>query len=253
MTKTFVRGAMLVLLLTAGTAQAQSAADEVTETTTQALETRQSSQAQLDEWAAERAALKTRWDVAKAQVTYLEQRAALERERVLALEAAGDELARRLEESQRLEASLEDNLLVILGRLEEAVADDLPFLAAEREQRLTSVRGELSDPGASASDKLRRVLEALLIEARYGGVFEVYQGRIEVAGEELTSDLLHVGRLGLFWLTPDQARGGTWDPETRAFIELEGRDLDALLRAGEMATRRRPVGVLGLPLGRTSR
>jgi len=253
MTTTLVRGTMLVLLLTTGTSWAQSAADQVTETTTQALETRQGSQAQLDEWAAERAALKNRWDVARAQVAYLEQRAALERDRVLALEAAGDELARRLEESQRLEASLEDTLLVILGRLEDAVAADLPFLAAERDQRLISVRSELSDPGATASDKLRRVLEALLIEARYGGTFEVYQDRIEVAGEELTGDLLHVGRLGLFWLTPDQVRGGVWDPGAGAFVELEGGELDAIRRAGEMATRRRPVGVLGLPLGRTAR
>jgi len=236
MTTTLVRGTMLVLLLTTGTSWAQSAADQVTETTTQALETRQGSQAQLDEWAAERAALKNRWDVARAQVAYLEQRAALERDRVLALEA-----------------SLEDTLLVILGRLEDAVAADLPFLAAERDQRLISVRSELSDPGATASDKLRRVLEALLIEARYGGTFEVYQDRIEVAGEELTGDLLHVGRLGLFWLTPDQVRGGVWDPGTGAFVELEGGELDAIRRAGEMATRRRPVGVLGLPLGRTAR
>jgi len=139
---------------------------------------------------------------------------------------------------------------VILGRLEAAVAHDLPFLADERSRRLERVRRDLGDPGATAADKLRRVLEAVLIEARYGGVFEIYQDRITVAGEELTSDLIHVGRLGLFWLTPDAARGGAWDPAASAFVEMDGRELDAVRRAAEMATRRRPAGVQPLPLGR---
>ncbi len=58
-----------------------------------------------------------------------------------------------------------------------------------------------------------------------------------------------VGRLGLFWLTPDMSRGGAWDPAAAAFVPLGGEALDSIRRAVEMATRRRPVGVLPLPLG----
>ena len=229
---------------------AQDPAARITEVAVAALETEQATQERLDDWAAERTDLQARWDAAQAQVRYLEERTALQRQRVSALESAGDELARRLEEAQRLETSLEDTLLVILGRLEAAVAHDLPFLADERSRRLERVRRDLGDPGATAADKLRRVLKAVLIEARYGGVFEIYQDRITVAGEELTSDLIHVGRLGLFWLTPDAARGGAWDPAASAFVEMDGRELDAVRRAAEMATRRRPAGVQPLPLGR---
>ena len=229
---------------------ADDPAARVTETATAALATERATQERLDDWAAERAALQARWDAAEAQVRYLEERAALQRQRVAAVEAAGAELARRLEESQRLEASLEDTLLVVLGRLETDVARDLPFLAAERSRRLATVRRELGDPAASGADKLRRVLEAVLIEARYGGAFEVYQDLIGILDEDLTVDLLYVGRLGLFWLTPDGARGGAWDPAAAAFKELDGRELDAVRRAAEMATRRRPAGVQPLPLGR---
>jgi hypothetical protein len=229
-----------------------SAAARLAAAANEVLETERATQERLDDWAAERTALQARWDAAQAQVRYLEERTALQRGRVEALEAAGRELARRLEESQRLETSLEDTLLAILGRLEEAVERDLPFLEQERARRMTTVRRELGDPAASAADKLRRVLEAVLIEARYGGAFEIYQERIAVGAEELTSDLLYVGRLGLFWLTPDAARGGMWDPAAAAFIELQGRELDAVRRAVEMASRRRPAGVQALPLGRVA-
>jgi uncharacterized protein YukE len=241
----------------------QNPADRVIEVAQDAQQTRQQTQDRLDDWAAERAALQQRWEAAEAQVAYLEQRAQLERDRLAALESAGDELARRLDESQRLEASLEDTLLAVLGRLERAVANDLPFLPEERSRRLETVRRELGDPAASPADKLRRVLEAVLIETRYGGALEVYQDRITLDGqagdaigdatggdEELSVDVLTVGRLGLFWLTPDMRRGGRWDPAGQAYVELDGDALEAIRRAVEMATRRRPVGVQELPLGK---
>ncbi len=244
---------LAAVMLNGATAPAQDPAARITETAQATITTERATQERLDDWATERAALQARWDAAEAQVRYLEERAALQRQRVASLEAAGDELVRRLTEAQRLETSLEDTLLVILGRLEAAVSADLPLLQNERERRLASVRRDLGDPAASGADKLRRVLEAVLIEARYGGVFELYQDRIRVGDEELTSDLIHVGRLGLFWLTPDAARGGAWDPAGERFVELDGRELDAVRRAAEMATRRRPAGVLALPLGGVAR
>lgn len=242
--------AVVLVVLVAVISTAQDPVDQITRVADQSQDTRRATQQELDDWAAERASLRSRWDAAAAQVAYLEERAQLERDRLVALQDAGDELARRLEESQRLEASLEDTLLSILGRLDRAVDRDLPFLDDERSDRLTSVRRSLGDPAASPADKLRRVLEALLIEARYGGALEVYQDRIAVGGEELLCDLLMVGRLGFFWLTPDESRGGAWNPATGAFDELDGAELDAIRRAVLMATRRLPVGVQPLPLGK---
>jgi len=224
-------------------------ASAVQAVTAKALETRIAAQEHLDEWAVERSNLQARWDAARAQVAYLEQRVALQHERTEALERAGDDLARRLAESQRLEASLEDTLRVILRDLESAVDRDLPFLPAERARRLAHVQRELGDPGITQADKLRRVFEAVLIEARYGGALEVYQDNIVVDGEQLTCDLLMIGRLALFWLTPDQERGGVWDPAAAAFRAVSGKPLESIRRAMEMATRRRPAGVLALPLG----
>jgi len=247
-------GIVLVLALGAVAlgARGQDPARRIQETAGEALATRQRTQDQLDRWATERADLEARWRTAAGQVAYLEERVRVARERTATVEAAAAELDRRLAEVARLEASLDDSLLAILGRLETAVAADLPFLPQERRDRLAAVRHELGDPAAPAAEKLRRLLEALLIEAGYGGALEVVQDRIAVDGETLTCDLLQVGRLGLFWLTPDGSRGGGWDSARGAFVELEGRALDAVRRAAEVAGRRRPAGVLALPLGRVA-
>jgi hypothetical protein len=243
---------VLAALATVALAQAPDTAETVAQAAREAQDIRRDTQRRQDDWAAEQAALLDRLETARRQVTYLEDRVALERDRAEALEASADELARRLDESVRLEASLEDTLLAILRRLDHAVAADLPFLPDERANRLRTVRAELGDPAADAAEKLRRVLEAVLIEARYGGAVELDQGRIDVAGEELTCDLLHVGRLALFWLTPDRARGGAWDPVSCAYVEHDGDALDAVRRAADMATRRRTPGVLALPVGRVA-
>jgi len=215
----------------------------------EALATRVTTQEHLDGWAAERADLQTRWDAARAQVAYLQERVALQRERTEALERSGDDLARRLTESQRLASCIEDTLRVILRDLARVVAHDLPFLPTERARRLDRVRRELDDPGITQADKLRRVFEAVQIEASYGGALEVYQDGIVVDGEPLTCDLLMIGRLALFWLTPDQRRGGVWDPATAAYRTVSGKSLESIRLAMEMATRRRLAGVLDLPLG----
>ena len=56
----------------------------------------------------------------------------------------------------------------MLRRLEESVARDLPFLTEERSLRLASLRQELVRPDIAGAEKLRRLLEALQIEAQYG-------------------------------------------------------------------------------------
>ena len=216
----------------------------------ESIATGREAQIRQDAWAAEREELRARYRALDREVAWLEERDALEASRTDALQARVDELSRRLDESDRLEASLQDTLLTVLARLEDAVADDLPFLPEERDRRLASLRSELSRPDVAAAEKLRRLLEALQVEAAYGGGVEMTDERIAVAGEDLSVDLLRVGRLVLFWRTPDGGRVGTWDPASRAWVELPGGDRRAVGLAMDMAARLRPVEVLNLPLGR---
>ncbi len=219
----------------------------------EAMDVRRGTQADQDAWAAERDDLTARWRALRHETAWLAERAELEGSRTTALQDRVDELTRRMDEARRLEAGLQDSLLTVLGRLERAVAADLPFLPDERSRRLTALDRDLARPDTAPAEKLRLLLEALQVEASYGGSVETGDQRIEVAGETLTVDMLRVGRTCLFWRTPDGGRVGAWDPASRAWIELDDRHRRDISMAMDMAARLRPVEVLPLPVGRIAR
>lgn len=241
--------AFLASLLLVAIAAAQTA-EELSGTVDETIGIAEDTQTKRDEWATERTELEGRYRAGKANVDWLEQRLEVERQRAAALDDRVSELQRRLEESSRLQASIQDSMVVVLRRLEEVVAEDLPFLPQERQMRLQSVRQEMAKPEVNSAEKLRRLLEAMLVEAQYGETVEVTQDRIMLDGVETFVDQLRVGRLALFWRTPDGAQVGTWDPVTRDYVTLPSGESRTIQRAMEMATRMRPVQIMSLPLGR---
>jgi hypothetical protein len=226
------------------------AGDEARQDTEQAIDTRQQTQQRQDEWAEEEADLVRRFRSSTASVQWLQERKAEETARAQALDARVAELQRRLEEADRLEGSMQDTLMVIFHRLEESVAASLPFLPEERNLRLAAVGGELVRPDMTSAEKLRRLLEAVQVEAGYASTVEVYQDLIEVAGEELHADVLRIGRVALFWRTPDGDRVGSFDQAAGRWTELPGSAKRRIGLAMEMASRMRPVELIDLPLGR---
>jgi hypothetical protein len=120
----------------------------------------------------------------------------------------------------------------------------------ERKSRIDYLKKEIVKPDVSDADKLRRLLEALQIEMNYGSTVEVTQQKIDLGGDELFVDLLRVGRVSVFWRTPDGKRCGEYDRGTRRWVELPGKYNRNIGTAMDMATRMRPVELLDLPLGR---
>ena len=76
---------------------------------------------------------------------------------------------------------------------------------------------------------------------------------IEVAASPVHVDVLRIGRLAMFWRSPDGSRIGTWDPAQAAWIELPGKYDRVVSRSMEMASRMRPTELVSLPLGRITR
>lgn len=244
--------AIVVVLATAASLQAQDDGREAERTVAGTVELRQETQQQGDDWAAERAELLDRYRSLQSELDYLGRRETVERERVAARQARADELRRRLDESTRLKASLQDTLDAVFVRFEGAVADDQPFLPDERAARVSTLREVLARPETQPAEKLRRTLEALQVEAGYGATVEVYQDRIIADGEDLFVDVLRIGRLVLYWRTPDGKRAGWFDPGARVWTELPGRHRRNIGLALEMAARMRPVEPISLPLGRVT-
>lgn len=238
------------LAVTIAVAPRAQEAKKLGETVDGTVGTHQETQKRQDEWAAEQASLVARYRTAKANVEYLEKRESFEQSEVAALEANILELERRLLESARLNESLQDTLNAVVGRLESFVARDLPFLLEERNARVAAIKDEVSRPDVTGAEKLRRVLEALQVEANYGNTVEVYQEQMTLGGESIFADMLRIGRVSVYWRTPDGKRVGEYDRATDTWVELDGKYVRPVNMTVEMATRIRPTEIVELPIGR---
>jgi hypothetical protein len=239
----------LAVALSAAAVRAQDAA-QLSETVKKTVETHQQTQKKQEEWANEQAELTARMRAARAQVDFFEKKKALEEKEVAALDAGIAELERRMVESVRLNESLLDTLNVVVARLETFVEGDLPFLMEERRARIAGVKDSLARPDYTGAEKLRRVLEALQVEANYGSVAEVYQEKIMVNDEEIFAEMVRVGRLSVYWLTPDGERVGEYDRAEDKWVELDHKYVHPINVTREMALRLLSVEVVSLPLGR---
>ncbi|MBN1164237.1 MAG: DUF3450 domain-containing protein [Candidatus Krumholzibacteriota bacterium] len=246
-------GIFILLLAVATSLLAQSDTEKLKKTVEERVNIYQQTQRKQDDWESEKTDLTIRYRNAQANVNFLEERKAAEEDKVWALEERIAEFRRRLLEADRLTDNLQDTLDVVLERLDLWVKRDLPFLPDERRARIEMLRHELARPDVEGADKLRLLLESLQIEALYGGSVEVHQQRIAVEQDTLFVDILRVGRVSVFWRTPEGKLIGEYDRARGAWVELPGKYKRAISDAMDMASRMRPVELISLPLGRIER
>ncbi|HEU4928531.1 MAG TPA: DUF3450 domain-containing protein [Candidatus Krumholzibacteria bacterium] len=252
MKRTFPQVALATVLAAAAMAPAALSQDaaKLSDTVTKTVETHQQTQKKQEEWASEQADLTSRLKAARAQADFFQMKKELEEKEVAALDKGIAELERRMVESVRLNESLIDTLDAVVVRLENFVNRDLPFLMEERRARIAGLKESLARPDFTGAEKLRRVLEALQVEANYGSVAEVYQEKIMVNDEEVHADMVRIGRVSVYWLTPDGERVGEYDRGQSKWVELDHKYAHTINVTREMALRLRSVEVVSLPLGR---
>ena len=133
--------------------------------------------------------------------------------------------------------------------LVEFVRLDIPFQRAQRleeAERLLELveRGDLELP-----EKFRRVMEAYRIEADHNKTIASYPGaRLELQGRPIHVELLRVGRLMLYYRSPDGSQSGYWDKQARRWRSLPEAYLPALERALRVARRQAAPELLPLPV-----
>ncbi|MGE4470382.1 MAG: DUF3450 family protein [Desulfovibrio sp.] len=172
-------------------------------------------------------------------------------------EHAVELLEQRRQEAGTIRLALEPALDDLARNLEEAVQQDLPFLPEERAERLKSLRAVLDDYNAPLGEKLRRTLEVLLVEARYGSEVAAEQAVIRPGPEQgqLQGRTLRLGRLAQYFLSRNGERGfvlerGT-SPTAPVWRELPADAAGTLARALDMADRAAPAMPLALPAPET--
>jgi hypothetical protein len=148
-----------------------------------------------------------------------------------------DRLAARIEDVGGLGEEIEPLTLRMIDGLARFIEADLPFRAGERKARIDDLRQTMSDPETSLAEKYRKVLEAYQAEAVYGRTMDTYRGEIpRTSGEgSRLVEFLRVGRVMLFYLTPDEAEAGYWDREAGEWRVLDGDYRDAIRRGIRVA------------------
>lgn len=212
-----------------------------------AVETRRAAQEKLDAWAAEKAELFAEMDRMEMEIRRLEW----ERRQTEAFIQDLSQKAADLSAREAEAAALRDRIGPLLDetrkRLSALIESDLPFARDERSARLERVRRSLTNADADAVERARTLLDAVSAEVEAGYTAEVDTADIPIGGEPVRVRRLHVGRLGLFALSPDNRSAWQWDPDVGKWRSIP-RHAPALSDAVRIAEGHRLAELISLPV-----
>lgn len=216
----------------------------------ESIRIRQDTQEHEQKWRDDREKLLNRLDSLDATKKRLTlQRAALN-EKVDGLKSRIADKEKQLQDIEGIQQEITPMIAALIDELEEFVASDLPFLGEERNNRLKRLVALRDDPEVSISEKFRKVLEAMLVEAEYGNTIEAYQQTIAIDGGDMLVDIFRLGRVGLFFQSLDHKSCGFYNVATKSWQDLPGAYSRSVAAAMEIGAKRRPAELLTLPLGR---
>lgn len=128
------------------------------------------------------------------------------------------------------------------------IANDLPMLQEERQERVDKLQQLLARADVSVAEKYRRILEAYMIEVDYGRSFEAYSGSLIQADLTRQVNFLRLGRTALYYQTHNGLEAGMWSPKEQRWLVLSGDQNLVIGRGIEIARQQRVPELLNLPL-----
>ena len=248
--KTIFSGLLAMGLLIFPPPEAFSAAEasKVQADARKQVETRQATQKLSDRFTEKRLALADRLEALQKELKAVSQQRRKTDAYVQDMVGRVSELKRRVLELERLEKELEPFLDQSGQELREVVAGDLPFMAKERRTRLDELGSTLNRYGAPTGAKLRSLLDALEIEARYGSTVSSRETELEIDGSREIVREFRLGRLALFALSSDGNRAWRFDRVQSKFLPMADYQAE-LGKAADMASRKKVVELVELPVG----
>lgn len=123
-----------------------------------------------------------------------------------------------------------------------------PFLPAERKERAGFLAETINRADVAAAEKFRQVLDAYMTELSYGNTIEAYNDTIQIDGGEIEVSVLRLGRIGLFYQSPDRVHTGRWNQEAGAWEKLDTQYRNAVYAAIRVANKLTAPSLLSLPL-----
>jgi len=147
-----------------------------------------------------------------------------------------------------IERQITPLMMRMITGLDQFVALDVPFLTEERSKRIASLKAMMDRADITSSEKFRRLLEAYQVEVDYGRTIEAYTALLDVDGQEREVDFLRIGRLELIYLTRDGKKAGSWDKETKSFVELPDSAISQISKGLRIARKQLAPDMLTLPV-----
>lgn len=215
-----------------------------------AVQTRQTTQQDEDQWRGDRERLTARFEQLQAENEELRRQRTELQQTIIATESRLDGKRQQLADMIRISEEISPFLDDLLKRLWQAIAMGPRFLVAERQQRLDSLTTMMEDPAITVAEQYRRLMEALLVEAEYGFTTEVHQETIMVNNEPLLADIFRLGRLRLFYLSLDHRQCGFFNVATHSWQPLDGTHLRTIRSLVAISAKQQPVELLNVPVGR---
>ncbi len=224
--------------------------EQVKQPVAEAIRIRQETQKDEDLWNERKQELLQRLETLAQAGQALSVREKTLREKNAATSRRVEEKKQALADMQDIQTRIAPFIRSQLRELNDHITTGLPFLRAERRRRLERLETMQADPDIAVSEKFRKVMEALQVEAEYGGTIEVCRETISCEGRRLLVDVLRLGSVGLFFQTLDARTCGFYNVATGAWETLAagcGRDIQA---AVDMGAKRRAAELVTLPIGR---
>lgn len=216
----------------------------------EAIDTRQNTQKEEEKWRDDRRKLVAVYEQLQQEQKQLRNRKEHLQHEIIATQGRIVLKEKQLEDIEQISTQIKPFLQELSVRLRQLVSGGMPFLTAERDQRIARLTGYIEDPKVSVSEKFRKAMEALLVEAEYGSTIEVYQQTIELDNVPSLVNVFRLGRISLFYQTLDQKQCGFYDVAKADWRPLPAGFNRSIQTAIEIGAKRRPVELLTLPLGR---
>ncbi len=162
------------------------------------------------------------------------------------LQSQQQEMAAIRQESQELDRTnieIQPLMLRMLESVDQFVQLDVPFLKEERVARVARLKEMMPRADVTVSEKYRRIIEAYQIEMEYGRTIEAYKGKL---GDKEV-DFLRVGRVGLFYQTPDGKDTGYWDREKKDWV-ADGGYAEGVTEGLKVAKKQTSPNLLIVPI-----
>lgn len=154
----------------------------------------------------------------------------------------------QLDQLQETEAAVIPQMRRMVEVLAEFVTADVPFLPFERTDRLAALQELMPRADVSMAEKYRRILEAYQIESDYGYTLEAWRGELGEGEQQRSVEFLRVGRVMLYYQTPNGHESGYWNAQARNWQALDNSVRRPLQKAIAIARQQKTADWLELPI-----